>query len=342
MSIEALRNRIEALTQSISDLKKKLEDLKSGSAATSTPGTKGPHKDVCDRIATTGSFNRGMYGDGIRSIQEFLIEEGHLPKDSGTGYFGDATQRGLKEWQTKHGVLAAGSVGLGSFGVLTRTAMMKRCGDIGTTTPELSKQFRLSPQEGKAPLTVEVAMVPKEVLTKMNECVTTVGRMGSSGNGLTVDWGDGTISPVANASSSGQSCKNEVKKHTYATPGTYTVSVRSWHPGPTDAPVTDWEGTARVTVKATSTSPEKPVSKFIRAAQMARAALADKLDVKTKKVAVTKVVAQDWSDGCLGLGGAAESCLAAITPGYRVTLMSSSTTYYARTDTRGTVVRFEE
>ena len=83
------------------------------------------------------------------------------------------------------------------------------------------------------------------------------------------------------------------------------------------------------------------VSNTTPAAIKARIELAKKLDAFTSTITIKEVVRKEWTDGCLGLGGAAENCLAAITPGYRVTMEKSGTTHYARTNTAGSVVRFE-
>lgn len=47
----------------------------------------------------------------------------------------------------------------------------------------------------------------------------------------------------------------------------------------------------------------------------------------------------EWSDGCFGLGGPAESCLAAITPGWRITFEANGEQYEVRTDEAGTNFR---
>ncbi len=345
-SVQALNARLEALTKMINDLKNRLDDLKKkteGNQSTTTPSVRPNRPSACAQLEKMNDARRGSRGENVRYIQRYLIEEGDLDRDSETGYFGEATERGLQKWQSRHGVSWGGS-GFGWYGSKTREAMRKRCAEeMASSTP-----VRISPQSGKVPHKVEISTASSTVNKKMNECVYSVGRMGTSGNGLTVDWGDGTVSPTANASSTGQSCKNEVKKHTYTKPGTYTVTVRSWYPGANDAPVTAWQGTGVVTVKATtstSTKPHatstRPISKYIRPALEAREALADKLDVSERKVTVTKVEVKEWSDGCLGLGGAAESCAAAITLGYRITLTSGGTTYYARTNKSGDVVRLE-
>ena len=52
---------------------------------------------------------------------------------------------------------------------------------------------------------------------------------------------------------------------------------------------------------------------------------------------------ETWSDGCLGLGGPAELCLAALTEGWRVELLDTATgqRYVYRTNNDGTQVRQE-
>jgi PKD repeat protein len=113
----------------------------------------------------------------------------------------------------------------------------------------------VTPASGSAPLTITIS-APSSVENKINSCVYSQGFFGASGNGLRVDWGDGTVSPTNASSRLGQSCTNEITTHTYAQSGTYTVRVTSWHPGPTDAPITDWQGSAIVTVSGSASASE--------------------------------------------------------------------------------------
>lgn len=71
------------------------------------------------------------------------------------------------------------------------------------------------------------------------------------------------------------------------------------------------------------------------------AALADFLGIDAEAVELEKIEDAEWSDGCLGLGGPAESCLAAITPGYAITLVVDGEPYVVRTDLTGEAVRVE-
>lgn len=87
---------------------------------------------------------------------------------------------------------------------------------------------------------------PDEVLKAIGQCKYGPGWFGAGGNGLTVDWGDGA-QPFAGLEV-GKDCSERQRTHVYSVPGEYTVRAVRWHPGPTDAPVTDWQGAAQVRV----------------------------------------------------------------------------------------------
>ncbi len=77
------------------------------------------------------------------------------------------------------------------------------------------------------------------------------------------------------------------------------------------------------------------------AAAAARADLAAKLGVSEGSIVIMLVEEKTWSDGCLGIGGPAESCLAALVDGFRVELEAQGETYVYRTDKTGLAVRAE-
>jgi hypothetical protein len=95
---------------------------------------------------------------------------------------------------------------------------------------------------------ISLASLPTEVQKKIDECKYSVGFFGSSGNGLMVDWGDGKVDPPYSDDLRATSCSDVVSKHIYLAAGTYTITVTSWHPGPTDMPINDWKGTVQVTI----------------------------------------------------------------------------------------------
>jgi hypothetical protein len=75
----------------------------------------------------------------------------------------------------------------------------------------------------------------------------------------------------------------------------------------------------------------------------AREALAADLDVGIETITIESYERAEWSDSCLGLGGPAESCLAAIHPGWQVMLSTATgDTYEVRTDELGDIIRINK
>lgn len=72
-----------------------------------------------------------------------------------------------------------------------------------------------------------------------------------------------------------------------------------------------------------------------------REMVATELGVEEGGVIVMSANEKEWSDSCLGLGGPAESCLMAITPGYEVTVLAESEERVYRTNADGSVIRAE-
>lgn len=95
------------------------------------------------------------------------------------------------------------------------------------------------------------------------------------------------------------------------------------------------------------TSGENPESGGIHdmpvepAAAEARKDLAAELGVNEKNIVILQITETTWSDGCLGLGGPAETCLQALVPGFTVELLAEGETYIYRTDKTGSTVRAE-
>jgi D-alanyl-D-alanine carboxypeptidase len=61
------------------------------------------------------------------------------------------------------------------------------------------------------------------------------------------------------------------------------------------------------------------------------------LDMKDLRLVSAEHV--EWTDSCFGLGGPAESCLQAITPGWKMTAEAAGKTYEVRTDEAGSAFR---
>ncbi len=71
---------------------------------------------------------RGLQGDDVRSLQEFLRSQGHLTADP-TGFFGAMTSEAVSRWQRAERVSE-----VGSFGPVSRERIRRWC-DGAVTTP---------------------------------------------------------------------------------------------------------------------------------------------------------------------------------------------------------------
>lgn len=102
-------------------------------------------------------------------------------------------------------------------------------------------------------------------------------------------------------------------------------------PGEAGIPVTG--GTA--TPGKPSSSPELHPQVVLNAQQW----LATQLNVAVDQIRIVEFEQAEWSDSCLGLGRLDESCLQAITPGWRVVLEVNGVSYEIRTDETASVIR---
>ncbi len=83
----------------------------------------------------------------------------------------------------------------------------------------------------------------------------------------------------------------------------------------------------------------QPLPADQRAFEAVRTALAQQLGVDPLTILLVKVEAVEWTDSCLGLGGPAESCLQAITPGFRVTVRQADQVFEFHTDQEAQSIR---
>lgn len=67
--------------------------------------------------------------------------------------------------------------------------------------------------------------------------------------------------------------------------------------------------------------------------------LSERLGVDVNSIVITEAEQVDWSDSCLELGGPAESCLAAVTPGWKITFEVDGVTYEVHTDQNASIIR---
>lgn len=77
------------------------------------------------------------------------------------------------------------------------------------------------------------------------------------------------------------------------------------------------------------------------AAAIARKDLSTKLSISEKSIVILQITDTEWTDGCLGLGGPAESCLQALVPGFKVEMLANGKSYFYRTDKTGESIKAE-
>ncbi len=72
-----------------------------------------------------------------------------------------------------------------------------------------------------------------------------------------------------------------------------------------------------------------------------RRTIARETGIPASRLRVVAATKETWQDGCLGLGGPAESCLLALVQGWRITVTDRSQTWIYRTDSTGQTIRQE-
>lgn len=88
-------------------------------------------------------------------------------------------------------------------------------------------------------------------------------------------------------------------------------------------------------VPVTGETPDLPAKAVLDAQQW----LAAQLSVAADQVQIVEAEQAQWSDSCLGLGRPDESCLQAVTPGWRVVLEVNGQRYEVRTDETAATIR---
>lgn len=84
-----------------------------------------------------------------------------------------------------------------------------------------------------------------------------------------------------------------------------------------------------------TSSPVLPPEAVLTAQQW----LASQLNAAADQIRIVELEQAEWTDSCLGLGRLNESCLQAITPGWRVVFESNGVTYEVRTDETASSIR---
>lgn len=121
-----LMAQIAALMQQINALQTHMGTTPSAGTPASTAPSAALSGHVTAGVACpvfTRSLMRGLRGDDVLALQQFLASDGLLASDAQTGYFGALTEAAVKEWQTTYKVVSGGTPATTGWGVVgPRTA----------------------------------------------------------------------------------------------------------------------------------------------------------------------------------------------------------------------------
>jgi len=208
--IQQLLAKIQELSAQLNELRARIGQIPPVPAATSTPSIP-PIVPIKPRICeiVTRTLTVGGQGEDVRSLQEFLREEGFLNTEA-TGFFGNMTQDAVAKWQTAQGVVssdAANAAGAGVFGPKSREFLKIRCGGGISSN---SERFTATPMHGDAPLVVTFS--------------TWLSGFRPANITYTIDFGDGSSEPATSCPAPADACTGPgTNTHTYTTNGSYTA-----------------------------------------------------------------------------------------------------------------------
>lgn len=129
-SITELQAQLQALTAQIATLQ--AQGVQGGVVA---PQSAPAVSSICLNLPR--NLSRGSRGSDVAQLQQFLISQNLLAADSATGFFGALTENAVKQWQSRNGIVFAGTpatTGYGAVGPKTRTALANCAPQSGPST----------------------------------------------------------------------------------------------------------------------------------------------------------------------------------------------------------------
>ncbi|TSC86936.1 MAG: peptidoglycan binding domain-containing protein [Parcubacteria group bacterium Gr01-1014_8] len=195
LTVDDLQSQVQRLMAQIADLTRQLNELRGQPPVPPIIGSIMPSKHrICSVLVR--NLTTGTNGDDVRSLQEFLNEQGYLSANA-TGYFGHMTTQAVAKWQAAEGVQA-----IGAFGPMSRERLRIWCGGGG------NENFRVIPQRGAAPLSVTF--------------YTNISGFHSAADNYIIEYGDGSTESAANCYAPTDRCQRPgTNTHTYTSNGTY-------------------------------------------------------------------------------------------------------------------------
>lgn len=154
--IQALLDQINQLRQLILSSQKSAgtsQTVQSG--GDKDTGIKGTPQAVRACTPPTRFLKQGLEGDDVANLQIFLARDREIyPEGLVTGYFGPATERALKRFQSKYGIVAGGNPETTGWGVANKTTLTFIASLWDCGGPIKAGWFIASPNHGSSPLRV--------------------------------------------------------------------------------------------------------------------------------------------------------------------------------------------
>lgn len=132
--IQSLRSQVDSVRKQASDVRKDIKNIDNDDDG----------DDDKDEIKLSRSLFRGLSGDDVKQLQEWLASDTSVyPEGQITGYFGPATERAIKRFQQKNGIEQAGVVGPKTRAQLEKmfSKLEKKLVKLGADTAPLDAAF---------------------------------------------------------------------------------------------------------------------------------------------------------------------------------------------------------
>lgn len=202
--VVASADQLSELQAQVQILQQLLNQLREQTGTGTTHGT-----TTCTPLS--GPVAPGASGSNVSALQQFLARDTAVyPEGKVTGYYGSLTTAAVQRFQAKYNIVHSGTpstTGYGKVGPKTLEVINSMC---GVATNNVGAFMQVSPDEGKAPLQVNVQVT----VNTINSCAAATYQL---------NFGD--QSPLQQIQVPAGTCQplQQTYVHTYSTPALYEI-----------------------------------------------------------------------------------------------------------------------
>lgn len=213
---QELQVQIQALLQQVQALQQQ-----QGATTAATAAPPAASGGQCPLISRT--LRRGASGSDVTRLQQFLARDPSVyPEGQVTGFFGALTETAVKKFQCKNQIVCDGSpdsTGYGVVGPRTAAILALQCpagsgGGGGGGGANVGGFISVNPVQGTAPLNVSVQVT----VNTTRSC---------TGGSYILSYGDSSAPVTINVPIGNCAEMRQTLAHTYATGGSYIVTLRA-------------------------------------------------------------------------------------------------------------------